>query len=141
VPKSQLEEFGSQESAKWVRCVKASSVMLTPGSYILSSYCLLKFSLGGLQRINLSIAVFGTVSEMGGHLALAKPPLGRRVRVDQTEFTGREFTNPLTPFTLLDDGVAGTAIKLAAFLCHEKAFVSFFCDCTNHGYHILSLSY
>jgi hypothetical protein len=45
----------------------------------------------------------------------------------------------LATFTLLDNRVAVTSVKLTPLLAHKKALNTFFYRCTNHGYHILSV--
>ncbi len=65
-------------------------------------------------------------------------PFGGRIGKGEAIFTGGEIFDFLTTFTLLNYGVAGTTIKLAAFLVHEKTLIPFFYACTNHFNHVLS---
>jgi hypothetical protein len=76
---------------------------------------------------------------MGRHVAIAITPLGGGIRRDEAIFTGGEFLDSLAALTLLNDRMARTTVKLAAFLAHEKTLVSFFYACTNHSNHILSV--
>jgi hypothetical protein len=45
----------------------------------------------------------------------------------------------LAAIAFIDNGMAATAVKLAAILTHEKTVDTLFCSRTNHGYHILSM--
>jgi hypothetical protein len=76
---------------------------------------------------------------VGGHVALPGSPLGRRLRKNQAKLTGRKLLCLLAAPACLNDGMATSAIELAAVLAHEKALYSLLNACTNHGYHILSL--
>ena len=76
---------------------------------------------------------------MGRHVAIAITPLGSRIRRDEAIFPGGEFSDSLAALTLLNDRMAGAAIKLAPFFAHEKTLISFFYACTNHFNHILSV--
>ena len=75
---------------------------------------------------------------MGSHVAFSGSPLGTRLREDQAEFAGGEFLGLLAAVAGIHNGMAGTAIKLAAVLVHEKTLNAFFGRCTNHGNHVLS---
>ncbi len=75
---------------------------------------------------------------MCGHIAVSMKPFGGRIGKGEAIFTGGKIFDFLTTFTLLNYGVAGTTIKLAAFLVHEKTLIPFFYACTNHFNHVLS---
>jgi hypothetical protein len=76
---------------------------------------------------------------VGSHVAITMTPLYGRIRKDKTIFAGGEIFDLLAAFTLLNNCVAGTTIKMAAFLAHEKTLIPFFYACTNHFNHILSM--
>jgi hypothetical protein len=76
---------------------------------------------------------------VGGHIAISMAPLCGGIGKDEAIFTGGEIFGFLTTFALFSDSMAGAAIKLAAFIVHEKTLIPFFYTCTNHFDHILSL--
>ena len=63
---------------------------------------------------------------MRGHAAGADSPLDGRVRKAEAEFAARELFGLLATFTLLDNRVAVTSIKLTPLLAHKKALNTFF---------------
>jgi hypothetical protein len=77
---------------------------------------------------------------VGGHAAGSDPPLDCRVWKAYTVLAGWELFGLLATFTLLDNRVAVTSVKLTPLLAHKKAINALFHRCTNHGYHILSKS-
>jgi hypothetical protein len=95
-------------------------------------------SLGGLQGIQFSVTLCLRGLQVSGHAAGADPPLDCGVRKAQAVFAGWELFGFLATFTLLDNWVAVTSVKLTPLLVHKKALNTFFYCCTNHGYHILS---
>lgn len=76
---------------------------------------------------------------MGSRIAGPDAPFDSRIREDEAILAGGKDSDFLAAFTLLNNGMAGAAVKLAAFLFHEKAVMPFFYACTNHFNHILSL--
>jgi len=95
-------------------------------------------SLRGLQGIQFSVTLCLRGLQVSGHAAGADPPLDRGVREAYAVFAGWELFGFLATFTLLDNRVAVTSVKLTPLLAHKKAVNTFFYRCTNHGYHILS---
>jgi hypothetical protein len=96
-------------------------------------------SLGGLQGIQFPVTLCLRGLQVSGHAAGANPPLNCGVRKAQAVFAGWELFDFLATFTLLDNRVAVTSVKLTPLLAHKKALNTFFYRCTNHGYHILSV--
>jgi hypothetical protein len=78
---------------------------------------------------------------MGSHVAVPDAPFGSRLREHQAVRTGRELLGFLTARAFFSDGMAATAIELAAGLPHEKTIYTFLNACTNHGYHIPSVGF
>jgi hypothetical protein len=78
---------------------------------------------------------------VGRHIAGPDSPSYTRVRKTQAVFTGGKFLDFQTAFTLLYDLVAVSSIKLTSVFFHKKAIRTLFHRCTNHGYHILSMSF
>ena len=76
---------------------------------------------------------------MGGHAACPYPPSHGRVGKALAVLPGWQVYRFLTAFTLLNNGVAASAIELAPIVGHEEAIGPFLNRCTNHGYHVLSL--
>jgi hypothetical protein len=76
---------------------------------------------------------------MGSHIAVPDAPFGSRLREHQAVRTSRELLGFLTASAFFSDGMAATAVELAAGLPHEKTINTFLYTCTNHGYHIPSL--
>jgi hypothetical protein len=97
-----------------------------------------KLALRCFQGIQLSVPFVGVFLQVGCHAAFSQTPLGGGVRKGQAVIAGGEFFDFLAAFTLLDNEVAGAAVKPAPFFAHEKTLQSFFYACTNHGYHVLS---
>jgi len=75
---------------------------------------------------------------VGGHAASPYPPSHCRIGKAQAVLPGWQVHSLLAAFTLLNDGVATSAIELASVVGHEEAIGSFLNRCTNHGYHVLS---
>jgi len=76
-------------------------------------------ALGSLKRVQLPIFFFAACLHVGSHVAGPDTPLGLGVGKDETKFAGRKIQDFLAAFTLLNDGMTITAIKLAAFLAHK----------------------
>jgi hypothetical protein len=76
---------------------------------------------------------------MRGHAALSGSPFDGRLRENKAIFAGGKFFDFLAAVALLDNGVAGSPIELAAVLAHEKALDTLLYAIANHGYHIPSL--
>jgi len=76
---------------------------------------------------------------VGGHLAFPQPPFGCGIGINEAKLAGGKFAYSLASLTLFHDGMTRATIELAALFCHEKALMTLFNNCTNHGYHILSL--
>jgi hypothetical protein len=95
-------------------------------------------SLRGLQGIQFSVTLYLRGLQVSGHATGADPPLDRGVRKAQAVFARGKLFGFLATFTLLDNRVAVTSVKLTPLLAHKKAINTFFYRCTNHGYHILS---
>jgi MFS-type transporter involved in bile tolerance (Atg22 family) len=92
-----------------------------------------------LQRVDLPVCLLRCCLQMGGHVAIAEAPLGRRIRERKAVFAGRKFLYFLAAIAFFHDGMACPSVELAAVFAHEKTVISFFDDCTNHFNHILSL--
>jgi tmRNA-binding protein len=75
---------------------------------------------------------------VGGHAAGSDPPLDCRIGKAYAILAGWELFGFLATFTLLDNRVAVTSVKLTPLLAHKEAINALFYRCTNHGYHILS---
>ena len=101
----------------------------------------MSLTFGSLKRVQLHILFLAGFYQVSCHCAISYPPLDRRVGEIEAIFTGGEFFRLLAAFTLINNRVAGAAIKLAAFLAHKKALITTFCTCTNHDNHILSLKF
>jgi hypothetical protein len=78
---------------------------------------------------------------MGGHIADPCSPFDGRIRKSDAECAGRKFFGFLAGFTLLYNGVTGPPVELTTLLAHEEALQPLLYRLTNHGYHILSLSF
>jgi hypothetical protein len=78
---------------------------------------------------------------MGRHIAAARTPLGGGIREYHAVFAGGIICDLLTALACLDDNMAGAAIESAAFLGHEKTFLTLFYSCANHVNHILSICF
>lgn len=95
-----------------------------------------------LQRIQLwSLFRARGLDDVGSHIAVPDAPFGSRLREHQAVRTGREWLGFLTASAFFSDGMAATAVELAAGLPHEKTINTLFYTCTNHGYHIPSLEF
>jgi len=78
---------------------------------------------------------------MGGHAAGSHSPFDGRIRKNHAVFAGGLFNDFLAVFTLLNNGMAVTSIKLTSFLVHKGTFRPFLYRYANHGYHVLSLKF
>ena len=76
---------------------------------------------------------------MSGHAALPGSPFDRRLRENKAILAGRKFFGFLAAVALLNDGMAASAIELAASLVHEKTLNTLLYAIANHGNHIPSL--
>jgi hypothetical protein len=76
---------------------------------------------------------------MGRHAALPGSPFDGGLRENKAILAGGEFFGFLAAGALLDNGMAGSPIELAAVLAHEKALDTLLDAVANHGYHIPSL--
>jgi len=76
---------------------------------------------------------------VGGHAAGPDSPFDGWVRKAQAVFAGGEIFSFLAAFTLLNNRVAITSVKLTPIFVHKETFEPFLYTCTNHGYHILSI--
>jgi hypothetical protein len=76
---------------------------------------------------------------MGRHAALSGSPFYGRLRENKAILSGGKFFGFLAAVALLDNGMAGSPIELAAVLAHEKALDTLLHAIANHGYHIPSL--
>ena len=94
-----------------------------------------------LKWIDLPVSLFSLCLKVGSHVAIPGMPPGVGIRKYKAVSAGGEFFDFLAAFTLLDNGMAGAAIKLAAFFAHEKTFIPFLYACTNHFNHILSYKF
>ena len=96
-------------------------------------------ALGRLQGVNLPVPLIPVRSlDVGSHAADSRPPLDRRIGEAGAVLAGGKLLNALAAFTLLHDGMAVSAIELAAALAHEKTIHSLLDRCTNHCDHVLS---
>lgn len=94
--------------------------------------------LGGLEGVYLPGFFLDGSLEVGSHIAVPYTPFGFGLGKDGAILTGGKFFDLLAVSTLLNDCVTAAAIKLTAFLAHEKAIRPLFYACTNHFNHILS---
>ena len=91
-----------------------------------------------LQGIYLPVFVLGGHFRMGGHVAGSGTPFDGRLRKAHAVVARSVLKDLLATLALLYNGVAATAIELAAVFAHKCAVNTLFNSCTNHGYHILS---
>jgi hypothetical protein len=91
-----------------------------------------------LKGVQFPISFIAGSLHVCGHIAISITPFGGRIGKDETIFTGGKILDFLTTFTLLNDGMAGTTVKPAAFITHEKTLMPLFYTCTNHFNHVLS---
>jgi len=94
-----------------------------------------------LERINLCTFFFGSRLQMGRHVAASRTPLRGGIREYHAVVAGGIFCDLLTALACLNDDMAGAAIESAAFLGHEKTFLTLFYSCANHFNHILSICF
>ena len=97
------------------------------------------FALRSLERIDLTVFFFSASLQVGRHIAGPGSPFDGRIREYKAIGAGGKIFGFLAAFTLLNNGMAGAAIKLAAFLLHEGTIIPLFYACTNQFNHILSL--
>jgi hypothetical protein len=83
--------------------------------------------------------LFGGYLKVGSHVAVPCPPFGWRIREYGAILSGGKFLDLLAALTLLDNCVAGAAIKPTAFLAHKEAIKPRLYACANHFNHILSV--
>jgi hypothetical protein len=76
---------------------------------------------------------------VSGHGALPGSPFDGRLRENKAILAGGKFFDFLAAVALLNDGMAGSTIELAAGLVHEKTLNTLLYAIANHGYHIPSL--
>jgi hypothetical protein len=75
---------------------------------------------------------------MGRHAAFPGSPFDGRLRDNQAILAGGKFFGFLAAVALLNDGMATSAIELAAGLVHEETLNTLLYAIANHGYHIPS---
>jgi hypothetical protein len=92
-----------------------------------------------LQWIEFLCRLFQFFYNVRGHIACSQAPLGGRVREGNTVLSAWKNSYLLAALALIDNGMAGAAIKLAALLAHKNTIISNFDGSANHGNHILSL--
>lgn len=127
------------EAYKSVRRNRKRAEDVAHGKRTICERKLVDFTLRSLKRIQLPVSLFTCSLHMRGHVASPYTPLGYRIGKDEAVFAGGEILDFLATFTLLYNRMAVAAIKLAAFIAHEKAIHTLFYACTNHFNHILSL--
>jgi hypothetical protein len=76
---------------------------------------------------------------MSGHIAGSVTPFRYGIWEHLTILADGYLTDPLTSIALIDDIMTGPPVELASIPTHEKALITFFDTCTNHGSHSLPL--
>lgn len=110
-----------------------------PAKTEMSACFLVSAALGRLQRVEFLCRLFRFFYNVRGHIACTQTPLGSWIRKGDAVLSAWKDRYLLAALALLDNWMAGAAVKLAALLVHKNTVISYLNGSTNHGNHILSL--
>lgn len=94
-------------------------------------------ALGCFQRVDFLCIARRRLGHMGGHIAVARFPLGGRFGTGAAEPTGRKFNLTAAAVTRFHSFMTDTTIVRAAIGSHKRTFLIFANGCTKQGYHLL----
>jgi hypothetical protein len=92
---------------------------------------------GCFKRVDFLCVPRSRLGNMGGQIAVARFPFGRRFGTGAAEPTGRKFNFTAAAVTRFHGFMTDTAIVRAAIGGHERTFLIFANGCTKQGYHLL----
>lgn len=110
-----------------------------PANSEMSACFLVSAAFGRFQGIEFLCRLFRFFYNVRGHIACAQAPLGSWIREGKAVLSAWKDRDFLAALALLDNWMAGAAVKLAALLVHKNTVISYFNGSANHGNHILSL--